>query len=177
MKSTRRAYLYLLVALSGFVGCQHYSVTIPQERTVIRIAPIINDADIPQVIAPLSRNLREAIAHDPSWMLTASPDDPDIPVLHIRLLQGKTKVISRDPNDTGRPLSVAKSLVAELNWQPMPPPQWSQLESLRITVEGIYYAQPGLIPSSDDFVAELADRLAQEIFNSITQPALSGPEL
>lgn len=154
----------LLATLLSLAACRSYQLEPAREARLIRVAPILNETDLPQLIGPLSRQLREAIAHDPQWSLASSRTDA--PTLRIRLLADKRRVISRDPNDTGRPLSLRQSITAELAWEDVAASD-SAKAPLRVEVEGVFYAQPGLIASQDGLVAELANRLAREILLAI----------
>lgn len=154
----------LAVSLLFSTACRNYTIEMPGEPQAIAIAPIIDDTHLPQLIAPLSRNLREAIANDPNWTLTDPNRSPQ--VLTVRLIPASRDVISRNPTDTGRPLSVRESVTAELSWEGRP----SGIGPQRVSVQGILYAQPGLLPSQDGLIAELADRLAMEILRTLNTP-------
>lgn len=155
----------LAASLIFSTACRHYSIEMPGEPQPIAIAPIVDDTDLPQLIAPLSRNLREAIANDPNWKLTDANRSPQ--VLTVRLVPAKREVISRNPTDTGRPLSIREQIIAELSWEGQP----NDTEPQRVSVQGILYSQPGLLPSQDGLIAELADRLAMEILRVLNTPA------
>lgn len=158
MKPIRRGIQALLLAgILSLAACRNYDIEPTGSPRLIRIAPILNETDLPQLLGPLSRNLREALAHDPRWSLAAAQSDA--PTLQVRLLSAQERVISRDPRDTGRPLSLRQSITAELSWEGAPASQGPVL----VEVEGIFYAQPGLIDSRDGLIADLANRLAREI--------------
>ena len=149
---------FLLAGLLSLAACQSYEVEPTGQTRLLQLAPIVNETDLPHLIAPLSRNLREAIAHDPQWSLANA--ETTAPTLQIRLLSDTERVLSRDPSDTGRPLSLRQSITAELSWEKG---SASEKPPIRVEVEGIFYAQPGLIASQDGLINELANRLAREI--------------
>lgn len=155
---------FLAVSLVFSTACRQYTIEMPGEPRPIAIAPIIDDTNLPQLIPPLSRNLREAIVNDPNWMLTDADRSPL--VLTVRLIPASRDVISRNPTDTGRPLSVRESVTAVLSWEGPS----SGIGAQRVSVQGILYSQPGLLPSQDGLIAELADRLAMEILRTLNTP-------
>ncbi|MEY3000775.1 MAG: hypothetical protein RL648_989 [Verrucomicrobiota bacterium] len=165
MKSARAGLSCLFLAVLIPLGaCRHYQVDPIGEKRGLKIAPILNETDLPHLIAPLSRTLREAISHDPRWTLVRPEDTA--PTLHVRLLSDSRSVISRDPTDTGRPLSITQTISAEFWWE-KEPDSTDTFSMRRIEVEGMLYTQPGLLASQDGLLAELADQLAREILVAI----------
>lgn len=158
----------LLAALLG--GCAGYA---PLEQsagpTAVHLAPIINEADVPQVIAPLSRNLRERINHSPNWRL-AGEDEAGV-ILRVTITRFDRDAVSRDPADTGRPLSFHETLGATLEWESDSPAPWGPDNRTRVEADTTAYGQPGLNNTETIIVARLADDLAGKLIDRLNWPA------
>jgi hypothetical protein len=161
------AGLALLTAL--LAGCQGYApVDHGGAPTRLALAPVINESGPPQLIAPLSRNLREQLAHAPGWRLVseASAD----PVLRLRILSLQREAVSRDPADTGRPLSYYETLRVAVQWDGPGQPPWGPDPVRHVEADTLLYAQPGLIAAEGAAMAGLADDLARKILALLNRP-------
>ena len=159
--------LYLLTLISaGITGCSNYTPLIaPEDPIALAVAPIINDSELPQIIAPLSRNVREGIAHSPNWELVSGQDAEA--VLHITVLGVEKVALARDPEDTGRPLSFQEVVRVSVEWVGEVPPPWGDETVITIESDRILYTQPSLVNSTTMAMAPLADRLAGKILQKL----------
>lgn len=156
-------FIGILTALAAFItaGCAQYKPVGNAEVTLVALAPIINEADVPQIIAPLARNLRERLNHSPNWRLV---DEADAEVLLRVTLTGRERdAVARDPVDTGRPLSYYETLFLNLEWESDLPAPWGPRPVTRIEADSLLYAQPSLVTAETAAVNELADELARKI--------------
>lgn len=156
------------VLLALFNGCAQYTASERVDPIKIALAPLINESEMAQVIAPLSRNLRERLNHAAGWHLV-SEDEAEV-VLEVRLLSLRRNAIARDPEDTGRPLSYAEELQVALEWVSDWPPPWGDDPVIFISVDTLVYAHPSLLTAETAATGELADRLARKILATISWP-------
>jgi len=166
MKAPPVAILLLVILL--LAGCAHYAP--PEEPVTLRLAlaPIVNQAEVPQVIAPLARNLREKMAHSRRFRLT-EPAEADA-ILHLTLVGYNRRAMARDPEDTGRPLSFLETLRVNLDWESELPPPWGPETRHRVETEANLYGQPGLVASEYAALAAMADDLAEKIIRQLEHP-------
>ena len=153
----------ILTALAAcfMAGCAHYKAVGNAEATRVALAPIINEAEVPQIIAPLARNLRERLNHSPNWRLVDEADAEVI--LRVTLTSRERDAVARDPVDTGRPLSHYDTLFLNLEWESDLPAPWGPRPVTRIEADTLLYAQPSLVTGETAAAAELADELARKI--------------
>ncbi len=162
MTAFLRTSLILAALLMGLPGCSSYQAVQPApERIRIALLPVVNESDLPQVIAPLSRNLREELAHSPNWELVAS--DRAEALLMVTILSSNRQAISRDPQDTGRPISYREEVVVEVEWKSELPCPWGPSSIFTISSDHILYAQPSLTDARTSATASMADRIAAKI--------------
>ena len=101
------------LALWLFAGCGHYQLGTgakPDFRTVF-VAPVANEAGIPQAAAVVSGRLREAFLKDGRVTLAASADTADV-VLTLSLDHLHREVATVRPGDTGLARKVDLNLTA-----------------------------------------------------------------
>lgn len=149
-------------------GCRHYEPVANEEVTFIAIVPVINEAEVPQIIAPLSRNLRERLNHSPSWQIVeeASADA----VLQVTVTRRERDAVARDPEDTGRPLSYYETIYVKLEWISEEAPPWGNDPVTRVEVDTLIYAQPGRVASESVAMTEMANDLARKIVARLEWP-------
>lgn len=169
MKALLQPILLMVTALF-LAGCSSYNPVV-QDRPVTRLAlaPVINESEIPRIIAPLSRNLREELQHAPEWRLV-SGDEADA-ILEVRIVALDRDAVARVPEDTGRPLSYYETIRIVLEWNGSVPAPWGSAPRRSIQADSLLYAQPSLIESERAAVAELAAELAREIVLELRLPA------
>lgn len=170
MKRRTLTRLTLLCLAALLAGCSSYAPVrqAGQPRT-IALEPILNKSELPQIIAPLSRNLREALNHSAGWRLV-DRDEADV-VLQITVLELDRGSISRDPNDTGRPLSYYEELSVSIEWLGELPAPWGADPVSIVSSNTVLYAQPSLVSAESAATGELAEDLAARILSRINWPA------
>lgn len=108
---------YLLLCLAGlllFTGCSNYRLGTGGTRTfrTIYVAPVVNEAGIPQSVAIISTQLREAFLRDPRVLLVNTPEDAEA-VLTVRLVRYGRDTQTLRTTDTGLARKFDVSLDAE----------------------------------------------------------------
>ena len=142
-------------------GCAGYEPLQSAEAPVrVAVAPIVNHSSLPQVIAPVARNLRERLAHSSRFELVSTEGADGVLLLTINELD--RSAMARDPRDTGRPLSYLDTLLVTVEWKGSTEAPWGA-EPLLIEVDQLLYAQPSLIDAESAAVAGMAARLADRI--------------
>jgi Lipopolysaccharide-assembly len=108
---------FLLLGLLGLVlsGCSNYHLGTsgkPAFRTLY-VAPVVNEnSNLPQAVAIVSTQLREAFLRDPRVILVNTPDEADA-TLTVSLVGYKRFAQSTQNNDTGLVRKFDVSLDAE----------------------------------------------------------------
>jgi hypothetical protein len=176
MNMIRRLFIStILLCLSIFLaGCSSYKPVRQAETRTIALAPILNESDVPQIIAPISRNLREALNHSADWRIV-DPEAADV-LLQITVLQRQRSAISRDPDDTGRPLSYYEELTVSVSWESDLPPPWGNEPVTTVSANTILYSQPSLAVAESAVMGKLADDIAQKILLKLNWPASAGQQ-
>lgn len=173
MKRTGKTFTAGLGLLLVFAGCQNYQPVHSGEPLGIALAPIVSQSGVPQIVAPLSRNLHEQLNHAPNWKLVGD-DNADV-LLTIKVLGLNREAIARDPADTGRPLSYYESLQVSVEWGSDLPPPWGADPVTTVEASTVIYAQPGLVGGESIAATELADSLARKIVERLNWPASTTP--
>jgi len=98
-------WLYPLVVFSClgfFAGCAHYQLGTEGKLSfqTLYIAPVENKAKLPQAVAVVSTQIREAFIHDGRVTVVDSPTDADA-TLTVSLSNYGRDVTSSRPDDTG----------------------------------------------------------------------------
>ena len=155
-----------IAALFLLAACAGYEPLPTREPLRIALAPVVNEAGPPQFIAPLTRSLREALAHDARSQLVSDPDQAEV-LLRIIVLEQVRETVARDPRDTGRPLSFYETLRLALIWESDLPAPWSPDERSLVEVDTLLYAQPGTAESERAALAELAREASRNILEKL----------
>jgi len=162
MHPSVRFCLILTVIVVAMCGCTSYSpVSSNQKPVKVAVLPIVNESDLPQIIAPLARNLREKLAHSPNWDLVGK--ETAEAKLQVTVLALEKRAMARDPRDTGRPLSFYEELRVSVEWISELPAPWAPADEILVTSDLVLYGQPSLTDSRTSATAGLADRLADKI--------------
>jgi hypothetical protein len=166
MKTIARLSLLLIPAALGLAGCAGYEPLETGDAPVaVAVAPVINLSELPQVIAPLSRNVREGIGHSPNWRLVSEAEADAI--LRLTVVSLEREALARDPQDTGRPLSFKEVVRVKVEWDSELPAPWGPADSVEVESDHVLYAQPSLVNAETMATAQLADRLANKILQKL----------
>lgn len=92
----------LLVAASFLTGCGHYVLGTGSTTAFRRIyiEPVVNHASLPQAVALISTELRDAFIRDGRLSVVNSPEDAEV-ILSVTLGRYGREVATILPNDTG----------------------------------------------------------------------------
>jgi hypothetical protein len=156
----------LLLALAG---CAGYQADPEREPVSLALGPVVNESDLPQLTAPLARNLREAIAHAPGYRLDGAQSAGAR--LHVTVTGRTRQAVARDPEDTGRPLSYFQTLQLQLRWEGPQSPPWGPDPVSTVDVETLLYAQPSLVQTERAALNEWSERAAREVLARLHRPA------
>ena len=160
-----RCLPFLLVAFI-LAGCAGYEPLAVQDEPVrLAVLPVLNDSELPQIIAPLARNVREKVAHSPNWQLSESGSAEA--AIQITVLDMERRAMALDPEDTGRPLSYRNVIRISLEWQGDLPPPWGGDPVVELETDLVLYAQPSLVDAERIAMAEVADRLADKVIQQL----------
>jgi len=94
--------LVLALGLGYSTGCAHYQLGTAGKLSfhTLYIAPVANKARMPQAVAIVSTQLREAFIHDGRVTVVDSPDNADA-TLTVSLSNYQRDVTTSRPDDTG----------------------------------------------------------------------------
>lgn len=163
--------LTLALVLLGVTGCQAYRAGHASDGTQpplrVHIAPIeVLSSDSPQVIAPLARQLRNALSAAPSLQLTANAADADA-TLRIAVVGVDRTGLARTPQDTGRPLSYLDALNVRVTWDSPLPAPWGTPNPRTFTAVANLYAEPTLIGAQTQTLPALTADIAAQISTAL----------
>ncbi|MGC9453058.1 MAG: LPS assembly lipoprotein LptE [Oceanipulchritudo sp.] len=167
MRKIPAPLLPLALVLSLMAGCAQYEPVprVADEPVRLAVLPVINESGIPQITAPLARNVRERIAHSPNWRLTGAGDAEA--TLQLRVVGMERRELARDPEDTGRPLSYRKVIRLSLEWRSDLSPPWGGDPVALVETSQLLYSQPSLVDAERAAIAEMADRLAEKVIQQL----------
>ena len=111
-----RIFLFCLSSLLAFSGCAHYHLGNGGKLTfkTLYVAPVVNASNLPQAIAIVSTELREAFLRDDRVTLVNSADEADA-ILTVRLTKYDRSVTAGQATDTGLARKFDITLSAEAN--------------------------------------------------------------
>ncbi|MEX0324183.1 MAG: hypothetical protein AB3N63_18640 [Puniceicoccaceae bacterium] len=156
-------YSFILV---GITGCTGYApLAVSREPVTVELLPVINRTELPQIIAPLARNIREGLAHSPNWRLSGGQDAQV--QLQVTVTAFSRDDIAREPTDTGRPLSFNETVRVSIEWISELPPPWGSDPVVYVESDQLLYAQPSLVDSETVAMAEIAERLSEKVIQQL----------
>lgn len=152
--------------LLGIAGCTGYApLPVAPEPVKLQLLPVVNRSELPQIIAPLTRNIREGLAHSPNWRL-ASANQAEVQ-LQVTVVSFNRDDIAREPTDTGRPLSFNETVRVSIEWISDLPPPWGDDPVVYVESDQLLYAQPSLVDTETVAMAEMAERLAEKVIQQL----------
>lgn len=110
----RASFLFCLAGLLFLSGCSNYRLGTGTElsfRTVY-VAPVVNESNVPQAVAIVSTQLREAFLHDARVILVNTPEEADV-TLSVTLVRYGRDAQTRQSTDTGLARKFDVTLSAE----------------------------------------------------------------
>lgn len=157
------ALLVLLIS-----GCAGYRPLAQAPTVALHIPPIVNEANIPSLIAPLQRELRAAIANNRGYTITDQASAADAQLM-ITLSSVSQRSMGRDSTDTGRPVSFLQTVEIRLDWLGNVPSPWGSSTTL-VTVDMPLHPVPSLADARAALTPQLARDLAAAIIARIAYP-------
>lgn len=114
----RASFLFCLLGALLFSGCAHYRLGTSGELSfhTLYVAPVVNEnSNLPQAVAVVSTQLREAFLHDSRVILVNTPEEADA-TLTVRLVKYGRKSTAHQTTDTGltRKFDITLDAVATL---------------------------------------------------------------
>ncbi|MGA1205729.1 MAG: LPS assembly lipoprotein LptE [Opitutales bacterium] len=162
MSIHRGLRLSLLLLAAAMAGCSSYSpVPVSEDPVQVAVLPVINESGLPQIVAPLARNLREKVAHSANFELV--PAEAAEAKLRVTVLDLDSEALARDSRDTGRPLSYYEEVRVSVEWISDLPAPWGTDQPIIVSADQILYAQPALVDARTNATAGVAERLAEMI--------------
>jgi hypothetical protein len=163
MRRFTRQFLFavcpaFLTLLGGCVGYAPVE-TSTNPPVAIQLDPIVNRTDSSGIIAPLSRAVREEIAHSPFLELGST----DGPIIRLTLIERDRQSLARDPEDTGRPLSYEETLAMRIQIESADAHPLAELNGGILMADVQTYAALNFPEASSAASAELALILARKL--------------
>lgn len=96
---------YFLLCITGlllFSGCSNYHLGTGAHVSfhTLYVAPVVNESNLPQAVAPVSTQLREAFLRDARVILVNTPEEADA-TLTVHLVKYERLARTRETADTG----------------------------------------------------------------------------
>lgn len=149
-----------------WLGCQQYQWDSSAGSSPIRtlaIDPVVNESYAPQVVALLTRDLRDAFLRDGSVRLVGS-DRPADARLAVTVIEFEESYVSGRDEDDGRPsslslkMTVRVSLISSIREiEEILPADWTFSESIPV------YADPSIRESSLSNLPQLTSMISRRI--------------
>jgi hypothetical protein len=110
----RASILFSLISMVLFSGCANYQLGSGGKVAfkTLYVAPVVNQSNLPQSVAIISTQLREAFLHDPRIILVNTPEEADA-TLSVRITKYARAGKTSQRNDTGLARNFDVSLEAE----------------------------------------------------------------
>jgi Lipopolysaccharide-assembly len=159
-----RAYLFLsLLGILGLSGCANYHLGTSGHISfrTLYVAPVVNDSYLPQAVAPISTELREAFLHDSRIILVNSAEEADA-TLTVRLLKYRRAGKSSNNNDTGLARNFDVSVETEVSLRDNRDNHFI-FENRKIDASREVFGDSGQLQAEFQNVPLLAETLAKQI--------------
>ena len=162
------ALLLSLVGLGLNSGCSHYQLgtgTKDLGFSTVYIAPVTNEAAVPQATALVSRELRNSLLQDGRMSLAADEASADA-VLSVALVHYARTFTAVQPNDTALArkfdlvLTAHCSLIDQRTGKPL-------FKNRPVSVTRQIYVDDGQNPAEYQALPQLADQLADRVSHAV----------
>ena len=161
-----RIFLFCLAGLLAFSGCAHYRLGSGGKLTfkTLYVAPVVNSSNLPQAIAVVSTELREAFLRDGRVTLVNSADEADA-ILTVRLIKYSRSATATQANDTGLARKFAVILNTEVSLHDHHADKFI-FEKRPVDAVRQVYTDSGQLQSEYQNVPLLAETLAKNIIST-----------
>jgi hypothetical protein len=156
-----------------WLGCQQYQWTSSTDQSSIRtlaIDPVVNESYAPQVVALLTRDLRDAFLRDGAVRVVGSDKSADAR-LAVTIIEFDESYVSGRDEDDGRPSSLSLRMTVRVNLisssesiESILPEDWTFSESIPI------YADPSIRESSQSNLPQLTSMISRRIRDHTLYP-------
>lgn len=156
-----------------WLGCQQYQWSSSADKSAIRtlaIDPVVNESYAPQVVALLTRDLRDAFLRDGSVRLVGSDQSADAR-LAVTITDFEESYVSGRDEDDGRPSSLSLRMTIRVNLisssekiESILPEDWTFTETIPI------YADPSLSESRHRNMPQLTSLISRRIRDRTLYP-------
>ncbi len=161
-----RAFLFCLVGLFALSGCANYNLGSGGKLTfrTIYVAPVVNESNLPQSIAVVSTQLREAFLRDGRVSLVNSADEADV-ILTVKLVKYSRSASGSQANDTGLARKFDVTLNAEASLRDNHQGKFL-FEKRQVEAVNEVFTDSGQLQSEYQNVPVLAEKLSKNILNA-----------
>ena len=161
-----RALFFCLVGLFALSGCANYNLGSGGKLTfqTIYVAPVVNESNLPQSVAIVSTQLREAFLRDGRVSLVNTPDQADT-ILTVRLLKYSRSATASQTVDTGIARKFDVTLEAEASLRDNRKGNFL-FEKRSVTAVRQVFTDSGQLQSEYQTVPLLAETLAKNTLNA-----------
>lgn len=159
-----RAPLFLvLLSLVLFSGCAHYRLGTGATLSfhTLYVAPVVNQSNMPQSVAIISTQLREAFLRDSRIVLVNTPEEADA-TLTVRLLKYSSAGKTGLRNDTGLARNFDVSVEAEASLRDNRDNHFL-FQNRKTTATREVFADSGQLQAEYNNIPLLAETLANNI--------------
>jgi hypothetical protein len=156
---------FLCLGLVGLLlsGCSNYRLGTGTELSVrtLYIAPVVNESNLPQAVAPVSAQLRETFLRDARIILVNTPDEADA-ILTVTLVRYGRESQVRQTVDTGLTRKFDVTLDAEVTLRDTSEKK-SIFENRKVQAVRQVFVDSGQLQAEYTNVPLLAEELAKNI--------------
>ena len=161
-----RALFFCLVGFFALSGCANYNLGSGGKLTfqTLYVAPVVNESNLPQSVAIVSTQLREAFLRDGRVSLVNTPDQADA-ILTVRLLKYSRSATASQTADTGVASKFDLTLEAEAGLRDNRTGKFI-FEKRAVTAVRQVFANSGQLQAEYQTVPLLAETLAKNTLNA-----------
>jgi len=161
-----RALLLCIVGLFALSGCSSYHLGSGGKLafTTLYVAPVVNESNLPQAVAVVSTELREAFLKDGRVTLVNNADDADA-ILTVKLTKYGRSVAASQANDTGLARKFDVTLDAEATLRDNHQNKFL-FEKRKVGATREVFTDSGQLQSEYNNVPVLAETLSKNILSA-----------
>ena len=161
-----RAFLFCIVGLLTLSGCSSYHLGSGGKLTftTIYVAPVVNESNLPQSVALVSTQLREAFLKDSRVSLVTNAADADV-VLTVKLTKYSRTSSASQSTDTGLARKFDVTLASEASLRDNHQGKFL-FEKRNIEAVREVFTDSGQLQSEYNTVPLLAETLSKNILNA-----------
>jgi len=161
-----RALILCIAGLLALSGCSSYHLGSGGKLafTTLYVAPVVNESNLPQAVAVVSTELREAFLKDGRVALVNNADDADA-ILTVKLTQYGRSATASQANDTGLARKFDVTLDAEATLRDNHQNKFL-FEKRKVRATREVFTDSGQLQSEYNNVPVLAETLSKNILSA-----------